>query len=124
LGRFEAAHCAAHLATIFCPRLPRFRLRDVFAMVRPIAGSPEPYPLERKHEAHPLHEIALRRPPISGRPAGTIDCRAPSRRPAAIALGTVGFAGVRRSIALRRATRAVSVSPRLTPGRIGAGKKL
>jgi len=93
-------------------------------MVRPITGSPEPYPLERKHEAHPLNEIAPRRPPISGRPAGTIDCRAPSRRPAAIAPGAVDFAGVRRSIALSRASRAASVSPRLTPGRICAGKKL
>ena len=57
-GRFEAAHCAAHLATIFVPRPPRSTLRDVFAMVCPIAGSPEPDRLNATHEAHPHHEIA------------------------------------------------------------------
>ena len=54
-GRFEAAHCAAHLATISVSGCPPSRPR-MLSVAR--TDSREPRPLERNHEAHRTDETA------------------------------------------------------------------
>jgi len=113
-GRFEAAHCAAHLATIS------------------VSGPPLPRPLrERPSRRHspPERDSKVIRPYENAPPRlprGRCDAKRQTRPPvsrmsAASAAGTAAPARVRRTIASRRAPTRGCFAPR-KPGRSRAGK--
>ena len=112
-GRFEAAHCAAHLAKIsaFGPA----------SATKVATQPPRARSLQRDTEDRITRNAPLRHC-RSCNPDDPTSRPSRSRPPAAIAAGAALLARSRRTIASRRAHRAAPVSPHRTPGRIRAGK--